>query len=284
MTVVIVTDSSARLPAAIRERYRIEQVPMHVLTADRDLLEDVDEIGPEIFNDPQTTTSGVTPADLEVAYEKAIEASDGDGVVAVHLSRRFSGTWGSARLAAEKFQGRIRVVDSRTVGLGVGFAAIAAAQTAESGADMDRVYESAIRVGSTTECLLCVQQLENLRSSGRIGATTRLFASALAIKPILRVVDGSLVLKEKQRTMSKAIAKMIDTAVEVAQRRPVTLGVQHCEAPELATEITEALRSKLTIESLVESDLGPVLSRHVGSGAVGIALTTSLGPIDLDPE
>ena len=282
MTVTIVTDSSARLPAPIRERYRIEQVPMHVLTADQDLLEDVDEIGPDIFNDPQTTTSGVSPADLEAAYEKAVDLSDGDGVIAVHLSRRFSGTWGSARLAAEKFQGRIRVVDSRTVGLGVGFAAIAAAQTAETGADMDRAYEAAIRVGSTTECLLCVQQLENLRSSGRIGATTRLFASALAIKPILRVVDGTLALKEKQRTMSKAIAKMIDTAVDVAERRPITLGVQHCDAPELAEQIIDSLQSKLTITSLVQSDLGPVLSRHVGSGAVGIAVTTSLDHIDVD--
>jgi DegV family protein with EDD domain len=282
VTVTIVTDSSARLPAPIRERYRIEQVPMHVLTADQDLLEDVDDIGPDIFNDPQTTTSGVSPADLEAAYEKAVDLSDGDGVIAVHLSRRFSGTWGSARLAAEKFQGRIRVVDSRTVGLGVGFAAIAAAQTAESGADMDRAYEAAIRVGSTTECLLCVQQLENLRSSGRIGATTRLFASALAIKPILRVVDGTLALKEKQRTMSKAIAKMIDTAVDVAERRPITLGVQHCDAPELAEQIIDSLQSKLTITSLVQSDLGPVLSRHVGSGAVGIAVTTSLDHIDVD--
>ncbi|MCK0519398.1 DegV family protein [Williamsia sp. DF01-3] len=282
MTVTIVTDSSARLPAPIRERYRIEQVPMHVLTAEQDLLEDVDDIGPDIFNDPQTTTSGVSPADLEAAYEKAVDLSDGDGVIAVHLSRRFSGTWGSARLAAEKFQGRIRVVDSRTVGLGVGFAAIAAAQTAETGADMDRAYEAAIRVGSTTECLLCVQQLENLRSSGRIGATTRLFASALAIKPILRVVDGTLALKEKQRTMSKAIAKMIDTAVDVAERRPITLGVQHCDAPELAEQIIDSLQSKLTITSLVQSDLGPVLSRHVGSGAVGIAVTTSLDHIDVD--
>ena len=282
MTVTIVTDSSARLPAPIRERYRIEQVPMHVLTADQDLLEDVDDIGPDVFNDPQTTTSGVSPADLEAAYEKAVDLSDGDGVIAVHLSRRFSGTWGSARLAAEKFQGRIRVVDSRTVGLGVGFAAIAAAQTAETGADMDRAYEAAIRVGSTTECLLCVQQLENLRSSGRIGATTRLFASALAIKPILRVVDGTLALKEKQRTMSKAIAKMIDTAVDVAERRPITLGVQHCDAPELAEQIIDSLQSKLAITSLVQSDLGPVLSRHVGSGAVGIAVTTSLDHIDVD--
>lgn len=282
MTVTIVTDSSARLPAPIRERYRIAQVPMHVLTAGQDLLEDVDDIGPDVFNDPQTTTSGVSPADLEAAYEKAVNLSDGDGVIAVHLSRRFSGTWGSARLAAEKFQGRIRVVDSRTVGLGVGFAAIAAAQTAETGADMDRAYEAAIRVGSTTECLLCVQQLENLRSSGRIGATTRLFASALAIKPILRVVDGTLALKEKQRTMSKAIAKMIDTAVDVAERRPITLGVQHCDAPELADQIIDSLQSKLTITSLVQSDLGPVLSRHVGSGAVGIAVTTSLDHIDVD--
>lgn len=137
-------------------------------------------------------------------------------------------------------------------------------------------------MGSTTECLLCVQQLENLRSSGRIGATTRLFASALAIKPILRVVDGTLALKEKQRTMSKAIAKMIDTAVDVAERRPITLGVQHCDAPELAEQIIDSLQSKLTITSLVQSDLGPVLSRHVGSGAVGIAVTTSLDHIDVD--
>lgn len=281
MTVVIVTDSSARLPDALRRRYRIRQVPLHVLSGELDLREDVDEIGPDIYNNPQTTTSGVTPADLEAAYAQAVDESDGDGVVAVHLSRRFSGTWGSARVVAEKFQGHIRVVDSRTVGLGVGFSTLAAAQHAEAGADMDRVYEAAIRVGSTTECLLCVQQLENLRSSGRIGATTRLFASALAIKPILRVVDGTLALKEKQRTTSKAIAKIIDSAVEIADQRPVTLGVQHCEAPDLANQIIEALQSKLTITSLVQADFGPVLSRHVGSGAVGIAVTTSLDPIDL---
>ncbi|PXW32488.1 UNVERIFIED_CONTAM: DegV family protein with EDD domain [Williamsia faeni] len=280
MTVVVVTDSSARLPDALRERYRIISVPLHVLSGDLDLREDVDEIGPEIYNDSQTTTSGVTPADLEAAYARAIEASEGDGVVAVHLSRRFSGTWGTAQVVAEKFQGHIRVVDSRTVGLGVGFAALAAAQQAESGADMDRVYEAAIRVGSTTECLLCVQQLDNLRSSGRIGVATRFFASALAIKPILRVVDGTLALKDKQRTTSKAIAKLIESGIEIADQRPVTLGVQHCEAPDLAEQIIDALQSKLTITSLVQSDFGPVLSRHVGTGAVGIAVTTSLDPID----
>ncbi|WP_188489982.1 DegV family protein [Williamsia phyllosphaerae] len=281
MAVVVVTDSSARLPASIRDMYDIRQVPLHVLNGDQDLAEDVDEIGPELFNDPGTTTSGAVPADLEEAFGRAVEDSDGDGVVAVLMSRRLSSTWSSARLAADRHPGRIRVVDSRSVGIAVGFGAIAAAQAAQTGADRDRVYEAAIRAGSTTESLLCVAQLDNLRNSGRIGAATRLFGSALSIKPVLRMVDGMLVLTEKQRTFSKAVGKMVDAAVEATEGRPVTVGVLHCEAPEAAADITSRLRGRLrSITSLITSDMGPVLSCHVGSGAVGIAVCSEVGPIE----
>ncbi len=281
MPVVIVTDSSARLPAPVRSLYDIRQVPLHVLNGDRALAEDIDDIDPDLFDDPDTSTAGAVPADFEAAFGQAVHDSHGDGVVAVLMSRRLSSTWSSARLAADLYPGRIRVVDSRSVGIAVGFSAVAAAQAAQTGADQDRVYEAAIRAGSTTETLVCAAQLDNLRNSGRIGAATRLFGSALSIKPVLRIVDGMLVLTDKQRTFSKAVGKMVDAAVEATEGRPVTVGVLHCEAPDAAVDVTARLRGRLrSITSLITADIGPVLSCHVGSGAVAIAVCAELGPIE----
>lgn len=281
MTVIVVTDSAARIPAALRERYRIREVPMHVLGSDFDLREGVDEISQDIADHPETTTSGAIPADLKETYAQALEDSNGDGVVAVHLSRRLSGTWSAGRIVAEKLGKNIRIVDSRSVGLGIGFAALAAAQAAENGADREGVYEAAIRATSTTECVVCVQQLDNLRSSGRISAATKLLGSALSIKPVLQIVDGTLSLTEKQRTMTRAVAKMIEIAVDAAGSGPVTVGVQDNFAPELGDQVAHELSSKLPeIDAVIRTGMGPVLGSHVGSGAVGIVVCTSLSGVD----
>lgn len=281
MPVVIVTDSSSRLPQSVADHYGIRQVPLHVTLEDKDYRDGVDEIPDSVVSTPGVTTSGANPADLEETFEAALADSDGAGVVSVHMSRRLSGTWGSARMAAEKFSGQVRVVDSRSVGLAVGFTAIAAAQAAAGGADRDRVYESAIRQASTVDSLLCVQQLDNLRNSGRISAAGKLFGSALSIKPILHMVDGTLALRERHRTFSKALDKMVDAAVESAGGRAVTLGVQHCQSHDAAVELRDTVRERLRVvgPDLIV-DLGPILGSHVGRGSVGVVLATHLDPIE----
>ncbi|GAC83586.1 DegV family protein [Gordonia paraffinivorans] len=281
MPVVVVTDSSSRLPESVAAHYGIRQVPLHVSYDDKDYREGIDPIPENLSSTPGVTTSGANPAELTEYFESALEASEGDGVVAVHLSRKLSGTWSSARLAAERFSGQVRIVDSRSVGLAVGFTAIAAAQAAAAGADRDRVYESAIRQAATVDSLLAVQQLDNLRQSGRISAAGKLFGSALSIKPILHMVDGTLQLRERHRTYSKALDKMVDAAVECAGGRAVTVGIQHCESPVVAEELLETLRGRLrmvTSELVVE--LGPILGPHVGPGAVGVVIASHLDPIE----
>ncbi|MDS1115544.1 DegV family protein [Gordonia westfalica] len=281
MPVVVVTDSSSRLPESVTEHYGIRQVPLHVTVEDKDYREGVDHIPEDVVSMPGVTTSGANPSELTEYFESALEASEGAGVVAVHMSRKLSGTWSSARLAAEKFSGQVRVVDSRSVGLAVGFTAAAAAQAAAGGADRDRVYESAIRQAATVDSLLCVQQLDNLRHSGRISAAGKLFGSALSIKPILHMVDGTLQLKERHRTFSKALDKMVDAAVESAGGRAVTVGVQHCETPDVAAELLATLRNRLRmVTSELTVDLGPILGSHVGPGSVGVVIASHLDPIE----
>lgn len=282
MSVIVVTDSSSRLPASLADRYGITQVPLHLFLPDgTEYLEGVDEIPSDVVSTPGVTTSGANPQDLIEAYRAAIDRSDGDGVVAVHMSRRLSGTWAAARLAAEELGDVLRVVDSRAAGVSVGLTVLAAAQAAAAGRHRDEVYEAAVRAAATAESLMCVQTLENLRSSGRISAASHLLGSALSIKPILHMADGVLALKERQRTMTKAIKRMIDDIVEQVDGEEVTIGVQHCHAPELAVEVHAEVLARLPkVTSSLIVDLGPVLGVHVGSGAVGIAIGRGLEPID----
>lgn len=282
MPVTVVTDSSARLPASLADRYRIVQVPLHVTLPDgTEYLEGVDDIPGEVISMAGATTSGVNPRDLLDTYRAALERSDGDGVVAVHVSRRLSGTWGAARLAAEELGAALRVVDSRAAGMSVGFTALAAAQAAAGGTDRDGVYEAAIRAAATAESLLCVQTLENLRHSGRISAAGHLLGSALAIKPILTIDDGLLALRERQRTMTKAVNRMVAMIAESVGEDAVTIGVQHCSAPEAAVEVLGMITGKLpNVTSSLVVDLGPVLGIHVGKGAVGITVGRGLQALD----
>ena len=102
MTVQVVTDSSSRLSDDERERWSIRQVPLHVLVDDLDLRDGVDDIPNDVFERSQVTTAGASPADLAQAYREALAASDGDGVVAVHLSAALSSTFSSAAAAARE--------------------------------------------------------------------------------------------------------------------------------------------------------------------------------------
>lgn len=282
MPVIVVTDSSARLPATVADRYSIVQVPLHLSLPDgTEYLEGVDDIPPQVISEPDITTSGANPQDLIEVYQEAIERSEGDGVVAVHMSRRLSGTWAAARLVAEELGEKLRVVDSRAAGISVGLTALAAAQAADAGASRDDVYEAAIRAAATAESMLCVQTLENLRTSGRISAASRLLGSALAIKPILNIADGVLALQERQRTMTRAVNRMLDTLAEHVGDDEVTLAVQHCQAPELAAEVHAGALERLPhVTSSLIVDLGPVLGVHVGPGAVGVTVGRGLEPLD----
>src|SRR5947209_12124978 len=132
MPVVVVTDSSARLPEEWRRQWGIREVPLHILIDDTDLRDGVDEIPDNIHEYGHATTAATTPAELADVYRQALADSGGDGVVAVHLSRALSGTLNAAESSAAEIGSAVRVLDSGFTGMNTGFIAMAAAQTARA--------------------------------------------------------------------------------------------------------------------------------------------------------
>lgn len=275
MAVVVVTDSSSRLSDELREQWGIRQVPLHILDGDNNLRDGVDAVPPDIHDRPKVTTSGATPTEIADVYRRALADSGGDGVVAVHISAALSSTYSSAASAAREFGQAVRVVNSRSAAMGIGFAALAAARAAHTGTALDDVEAAARSAAHRSHAFIVVHRLDNLRRSGRIGTAASWLGTALSLKPLLRLdVDGRLVLSQRIRTASKAHAALVEQAIEVVGDRRAEVVVHHVDNPDAAEEIGTQLTERLpTLRSLEVSGMGPVLAVHVGGGAVGVVVS-----------
>ncbi|KZM71970.1 DegV family protein [Nocardia terpenica] len=272
MAVVVVTDSAASLPGELVESFGIVVVPLHVLVDDRAICEGVDDAEID-YGSSTVTTSAPSPGELRAAYERALARSDGDGVVAVHISRQLSATWEAARQAIRDMDAadRIRLVDSLSAGLGTGLPVLAAARRARDGAPLEIVYDAAASASARGRAFIVVNRTEQLRRGGRLSTAAAFFGTELVTKPILQIVEGRLELREKARTRSKAYAKLVAAAVDAAGDDGATLAVQHLGAPEAAATLTSQLTELIPgIREMITAEFGPTLGVHLGSGAVGV--------------
>jgi DegV family protein with EDD domain len=278
VSVAVITDSTAYLPADLVEGYGIHVVPLYVVLAGRSGREGLD-IGPDdvarvLGTRGQTvSTSRPTPGDFVAAYRLALDQG-AEKLVSVHLSSELSGTWDAARLAASQVGEHIvSVVDSRSAAMGNGFAVLAAARSAAAGADAATVARTARDMAAATRTLFVVDTLEYLRRGGRIGAAASVLGSALAIKPVLHVLDGRVVPLEKVRTTARAMHRLVQRAVEAAGDGAVSVAVHHLAAPEKADRLAAELRERLpSLRELHVSELGAAIGAHVGPGAFGVVV------------
>ena len=272
MAVVVVTDSSASVPAELVSELGIVVVPLHVLVDDRAIDEDAGDLDID-YGSSTVTTSSASPGELRAAYERALALSAGDGVVAVHISRQLSATWEAGRQAVHDMDAaaRVRLVDSLSAGLGTGLPVIAAARRARSSAALDIVYDTAVAAAGRARSFIVVNRTEQLRRGGRLSTAAMFFGTELVTKPILQIVDGRLELREKARTRSKAYAKLIAAAVDAAGDAGAAVAVQHLGAASAAATIADQLGELIPdIRELVTAEFGPTLGVHVGAGAVGV--------------
>ena len=278
MPVAVLTDSTAYLPAEVADAHGITVIPLAVSVSGRDGHEGVDVTPADVAAALQerrmaVTTSRPAPSEFGDAYGRLL-GGGASGVVSIHISGRLSGTCDSAALAAADFDGRVAVVDSATAGMGVGFVALAAAAAAAAGEDLPGVRAAAETAAERTTTLFYVDTLEFLRRGGRIGAASALLGTALSVKPILIVTEGEVRLKEKARTATRGLARVVDLAVEAAGESSVDLAVHHLAAPERATALLASLRERFgeRVRSSYVSEVGAAVAAHVGPGFAGVVV------------
>lgn len=275
--VAVVTDSTAHLDVEVAADRGISIVPLQVVIDGTAYCEGREigsaAIAAALRRHAQVSTSQPGPREFLDVYESAA-ASGAERVVSVHLSGQLSGTVDVARLAARDAPLPVDVVDSRSLGMGLGYAVLAAADAADRGLAADEVGAAAISRARASTTLFYVDTLDYLRRGGRIGAASALVGTALAVKPLLAVEDGGITLFDKVRTTARALARLEGRAVEIAGDQPVDLAVHHLANAERAQALADSLRSRVPkLGELVISEVGAVIGAHVGPGMVAVVIS-----------
>lgn len=269
--VAVVTDSSACLPPALAANWGVTVVPLSVVIDGAPRSEGepglADAVVAALTSGGKATTSQPS---LSACIELLERASVGvDAIVAVTLSEAMSGTAGTMRKAAESVSVPVTVVDARTVGLGVGFAALSAAATAKEGAEADAVAREATRVARSSLSLLTVESLDFLSRGGRVSAAVASIGSALNIRPVLGVVGGQMEVIERVRTAARARAAMLD---RIASRAPALrsplVGFMRLPGDGALEDAARTTIARRGAWPTVSAELSAVLAVHTGPGAL----------------
>jgi DegV family protein with EDD domain len=271
----VVIDSTADLPDA-RGRYpNWRLVPLYVRFGDETFREYVD-ISPEEFyrrlraSSEPPKSSQPSPADFQAVFDSL---GDYEHIVCVVLSAKISGTFESARLAADSLGGgRVSVFDSGVTSGGTVILADAVQRRLDAGTDADEIAALVERFRRERGLLFTVDTLDYLIRGGRIGKAAGLAGQLLSVKPILVFDDGEVAPFKRVRGRGKAIAELERIFADGTSDSPTLhVGVGHAEAQADADELVRRVRAARPSASLdIVTTLGPVIGTHGGPGTLGL--------------
>lgn len=271
----VVTDSTACLPPAGDGVVAPVVVPLRVVAGEESWREGVDitpeEVAARVAAGERLSTSQPAPTEFAAAY-RDLAADGARAVVGVHLSGALSGTVEVAAGAGQRAMIPVQAVDSRTVAMALGFAALEAARCAAEGHDAATVAGRARQVAESSTTVFLVDSLDHLRRGGRLSAPAAALGTALGVRPILGMRDGVIEMTQRVRTRRAAT----DRLVELAARRAATceepgVAVHHLGVPERADELAARLAAETGVEPVV-TPVSAVLGAHVGPGALAVVV------------
>ena len=279
MSFHIVADSCCELTADMKKRENIEIAPLTLEVGGESILDD------ETFDQkyflkrvaecPECPKSACPSPD----YFRKSFLNGAERCYAVTLSAQLSGSYNSgvlgANLAQEENEDlKIHVFNSRSASIGETLIVKKIVECEEAGMSFERVVETVELYISTQHTYFVLENLETLRKNGRLSKTKALVASALKIKPVMGATsEGDIVQLDQARGINKALMKMVDAIVNDAQHvENKTLAISHCNCPERAEMVKEALLERLAVQDVFVLDTQGVSSMYANDGGIIIAL------------
>jgi DegV family protein with EDD domain len=220
-------------------------------------------------------TAAPPPALYSPVYKRIL--TEGHTAMVIAPSGKVSGTVRSAEVAAKDFPGAdIRVVDTNSVGSGLGVLALKAHEWACSGIDADTITSWVQEMAAREHIYFLVDTLEYLQKGGRIGKAKALVGSLLQVKPILSLKNGQIEPVEQQRTKRKAVARLRELVLsDCPHGEEGCLSVMHGGVEEDARELVDFFKAELGIAKVPVYFIPPAILVHAGPGALAVSYFTA---------
>ena len=277
MSVKFLVDSAADLTLQEAKELGVTHLPLKVLFGEEEYLDGVTLSHQAFYEklaawDKLPTTSQASPAEFEKAFAEL--TADGDEVVAITVSSQLSGTYQSACIGADEFEGKVYVVDSMNVTLGERLVLMRGIQLAQTGLSAREIAEKLNEEKGKIRLYAVLDTLENLKKSGRISAATAIAGTMLSIKPAVAVEEGKVVMAGKARGANqgnKLLKDLVAKTGGIDFDKPHTLAYSGPSDERLRKFMADSGDLWAGHEQPPVATVGAVIGTHVGPGAWALA-------------
>lgn len=273
MTVAIVTDSSACIPPDLAHRHGITVVPIQLTIDGETMSADAVERGrllELIDTGAELSTSGPAPAD----FLDALDANADRPVLVITLASSMSGTYSTARFAADQvLRDDVEVLDSGSAAGGHALIALAAARSAAAGGALHEVHRAAQQAADRVHLIAAVGSLEHLARSGRVPNLASRAGDALGVRPLFSFRDGKPHVMRPSLADDKVLSRLVEAVFDDRPDRDARLhcSVLHADRPEDAETLLDRLTTQSQPTDSFVATFDAAMIVHTGPDLLGIA-------------
>jgi DegV family protein with EDD domain len=282
MEYVITASSTADLPREYLKKRNIPVIEYTFVINDKEYKDDLGvSMGQKEFYD--TVRKGALPTTSQVNAEKYTAfwepfLKEGKDVLHATLSSGITGSYNSARMAAEELRSKyperkLYLVDSLSASLGFGLLMHYALNLRDEGRSIDEVYawmeENKLKVNHW----FTVDDLFHLKRGGRVSGATAVIGTILHIKPVLNIDnEGHLIPREKPRGRKQALAMLLSKMEELIENPDgQDIFISHGDSEEDAKVLAGMVKERFPgIKSIMIDMIGPVVGAHSGPGTIAL--------------
>ena len=280
---MITTDSTADISPEIAEKYNIRTAPLHVLYDEEDFTDGVD-ITPEYIlkryeeRKQLPSTSAVTPEGYRLFFKRIIREGYTE-IVHIAFASDMSSTYQNAVIAAQDFDEKIYVIDSRVLSCGMMLLAIRACELRDMGLSGERIAQNVTDLIEKNVGGFLLSQLEFLHKGGRCSGVSLLGANLLNIKPSIIVKDGVMTVSKKYRGRDadcrlKYLKDRIAEYGDTIDTRRVVLHTTCDFSPKEKKQYKKELKKLLDCDEILMTTAGCVITSHCGPGTFALFFMT----------
>ena len=274
----ILVDSASDIELNEAEKLGVTLIPMQIRFGNDEYLDGVNITHRQFFeklieSDELPQPSQINEYRFDEAFTKL--TADGSEVIAITISSHLSGTYESAVKAADKFGGKVHVIDSMNACIGERILLEYALRLLKDGLTAQAIADKLNEVKGKIQVLALLDTLHYLRKGGRISAVTAVAGEMLSIKPVVSVTDGKVKLVGKaigSKRGNNLLTQLVDKCGGIDFDMPYVLGYSGLSDEFLKKYLKDSEKlSKDKTDEVPAYMIGSTIGTHIGPGAIAVA-------------
>ncbi|MCI8495178.1 MAG: DegV family protein [Lachnospiraceae bacterium] len=291
MAYQIITDGSCDLGREIPEETGIKVVPFYVTFDGRNYKKEIEELSVREFYQEMVDYPKQFPKSSLPSVQDYVEAftpyvKEGKDIICLCITTKFSGSYNSAKTAAELLveeypSVRIQVVDTMVNTVLQGLLVLETVRMQQAGISFEQTLERIERIKSTGRIIFTVGNYEYLIHGGRIGKVMGSAASTLGIKPLIMLREGEIfpigISRSRKKAMKRLIEQTKDHFDKIGESPDdyqivVGYGYDYQEAKEFRDQLLTSLQTYSNCETIDIFQIGATIGVHTGPYPIGLGL------------